>query len=76
MPQSSTRPSISLIPLVHDNNVPALHSPRKRYKISRPAVILSVLFFVALLLLALFIALFTSFVKAQESAAAASETPS
>lgn len=40
------------------------------------AVILSVLFFVALLLLALFIALFTSFVQAQESAPTASEMPS
>jgi hypothetical protein len=92
--QSSARPSISLIPLVHDNNDhPAFHSPRKHYHVSRTgipfcphraipiarylaAVILSGLFFVALLLLAVFIALFTSFVQAQESAAAASETPS
>jgi hypothetical protein len=87
--QSSTRPSISLIPLVHDNNDHALPSPRKRYEVPRPgipfsphraisiarypltAVIFSVLFFVALLLLAVFIALFTSFTQAQESAAAA-----
>jgi hypothetical protein len=39
------------------------------------AVILSVMFFIVLLLLALFIALFTSFVQAQGSAGAASETP-
>jgi hypothetical protein len=36
--QSSTRPSISLIPLVHDNNVPALYSPRKRYQVSRTGI--------------------------------------
>jgi hypothetical protein len=36
--QSSTRPSISLIPLVHDNNDPALYSPRKRYQVSRTGI--------------------------------------
>jgi hypothetical protein len=36
--QSSTRPSISLIPLVRDNNDPALHSPRKRYQTSRTGI--------------------------------------
>ncbi|KAH9996586.1 hypothetical protein BJV77DRAFT_1065801 [Russula vinacea] len=69
---------ISLIPLVYDNNNPALDSPKKRYQFSRPAVILSVVLFIVLILLAIFTALFTSFVQAQESAAAAtaSETPS
>ncbi|KAF8480934.1 hypothetical protein DFH94DRAFT_692006 [Russula ochroleuca] len=71
-------PDNSLIPLVDDNNNPALDSPKKRYQISRLAVILSAVFFIVLILLAIFIALFTSFVQAQESAAAAttSETPS
>lgn len=36
--QSSTRPSISLIPLVHDNNDPALHPPGKRYQIPRSGI--------------------------------------
>jgi hypothetical protein len=36
--QSSTRPSISLIPLVHDNNDPALRSSRKHYQVPRTGI--------------------------------------
>lgn len=107
--QSSRRPSISLIPLVLDNNdiseppghdnlidspppghyqVPriGIHHPLSPYQfdcqIYLAAVILSVTFFIVLILLAVFIALITSFVRAHESATAtasdgaAFETPS
>lgn len=36
--QSSTRPSISLVPLVHDNNDPAPHSPSKHYQVPRTGI--------------------------------------
>ena len=96
--QSYRRPSISLIPLVHDNDdlfgppgqESSVNTPVKRYQVSRrgilsalslpcrsncqisfAAAILSAAFFTVLILLAIFIALFTSFVQAQESVAAA-----
>jgi hypothetical protein len=98
--QSYRRPSISLIPLVHDNNdLPqplgqdsVVGTSTKRYQVSRrgilffprraipivkpysTAVILSAMFFTVLTLLAIFIALFTSSVRAQESAAAAASS--
>jgi len=98
--QSYRRPSISLIPLVRNNNdLPQpprqdslVPTSTKRYQVSRrgilfflhraiptvklffTAVILSALFFTVLTLLAIFIALFTSSVQAQESAAAAASS--
>lgn len=99
--QSYRRPSISLIPLVHDKDdvfePPGQESlvgaPAKRYKVSRrgilsvlplpcryncqitfAAAILSATFFTVLILLAIFIALLTSFVQAQESVAAAASS--
>ncbi|KAI0005464.1 hypothetical protein BJV74DRAFT_880718 [Russula compacta] len=74
--QSSRRPSISLVPLVLDNNdlsEPPGHDdspPPEYYQVPRIAVILSVTFFVVLILLAIFVALITSFVRAHESATA------
>ncbi|KAI0067855.1 hypothetical protein BV25DRAFT_1819310 [Artomyces pyxidatus] len=72
------RPSLSLIPLVlvQDAQDP-VRTPAEtphRYRFSRTSIILSAFGFAVLVLVAIFLAIFTSFVQAQEAAAAAASS--
>ncbi|KAI0050727.1 hypothetical protein FA95DRAFT_1676572 [Auriscalpium vulgare] len=75
---SLASPSLTLIPLVQEdpydqNPFPPIDPPH-RYRVSRKAIILSAVAGVLLVLITVFIALFTSFVQGKEADAAASSS--